>query len=157
MGGDSKVVLDGGNIHFITPGSFVAKAATHDWSGGGSGSAELAALPQGQAGTEPLALALNHHWPDLEPMVGALYRVVFADASSRSGKLDAKGYARLEGIPAGMAEVFYGEDARPAALKPVTVHKVTDEALAGDLRKLGLNPETVDLQALVERHAGRAS
>ena len=137
--------------------AFTVKAATHEWAGGGSGSAELAALPQGQAGKEPLALELNHHWPDLEPLAGAPYRVVFVDGSSRSGKLDAKGYARLDGIPAGMAEVFYGDDARPAALKPVTLHKVTDEALADDLRKLGLNPETVDLQALVERHAGRAS
>ncbi|MBC7992023.1 MAG: type VI secretion system tip protein VgrG [Rhizobacter sp.] len=157
VGGDSKVVLEGGNIDFVTSGAFTVKAVSHSWAGGGDGSAELAALPQCQAGKEPLALELSHHWPDLEPMAGAPYRVVFADGSSRSGKLDAKGYARLDGIPAGMAEVFYGDDARPAALKAVTVHKVTDEALADDLRKLGMNPETVDLPALVERHAGRAS
>jgi type VI secretion system secreted protein VgrG len=45
IGGDSKVVLDGSNIDFVTPGTFVVKAASHDWAGGGSGSGSLPSLP----------------------------------------------------------------------------------------------------------------
>jgi type VI secretion system secreted protein VgrG len=45
VGGDSKVVLNGGDIEFATPGSFTVKAATHSWAGGGSGSATLTELP----------------------------------------------------------------------------------------------------------------
>jgi len=156
VGGDSKVVLDGANIDFVTSGTFTVKAASHEWAGGASGSTNLEALPQGLAGQTPQVLELNHHWPDLTPMAGAPYRAVFADGSSRSGTLDAQGQARLEGIPSGLAEVFYGEDARPAVLKPVTLQTVTDDALAEDLRKLGLDPQTVNLQALVQRQAGRA-
>jgi type VI secretion system secreted protein VgrG len=157
VGGDSKIVLDGANIDYVTPGLFEVKAAQHSWAGPGSGSAELEALPQGLAGTTPLVLELSHHWPDLTPMAGAPYRAVFADGSRRTGTLDAHGQARLEGIPSGLAEVVYGEEARPAALQPVTLQPVDDESLAADLRRLGLDPDTVDLQALVERHAGRTS
>ena len=45
VGGDSKVVLDGGNIEFVTPGSFTVKAATHSWEGAQSSPATLPALP----------------------------------------------------------------------------------------------------------------
>jgi type VI secretion system secreted protein VgrG len=157
VGGDSKIVLDGANIDYVTPGLFEVKSAQHSWAGPGSGNAELEALPQGLAGTTPLVLELSHHWPDLTPMAGAPYRAVFADGSRRTGTLDAHGQARLEGIPSGLAEVVYGEEARPAALQPVTLQPVDDESLAADLRRLGLDPDTVDLQALVERHAGRTS
>jgi type VI secretion system secreted protein VgrG len=81
---------------------------------------------------------------------------MFADGTLRTGTLDASGYARLQGIPPGPADVFYGEDARAPALQPVVLHDVNEQSLASDLRRLGLDPATLDLQALVERQAGRA-
>jgi type VI secretion system secreted protein VgrG len=52
VGGDSKVVLDGGNIEFVTPGSFTVKAATHSWEGAQSSPATLPALPGSTVATE---------------------------------------------------------------------------------------------------------
>ena len=50
VGGDSKVVLNGSDIEFATPGAFTVKAASHAWGGGGRGSVTLETLPQGAAG-----------------------------------------------------------------------------------------------------------
>ncbi len=47
IGGDSKVVLDGGNIDFVTSGAFTVKAASHAWAGGASNGANLLPLPSG--------------------------------------------------------------------------------------------------------------
>ena len=61
----------------------------------------------------PAFMELNLHDDWLQPVAGAPYVVVFEDGSQREGVLDANGYARLEGVPNRMAEVFYGEDPRP--------------------------------------------
>ena len=54
IGGDSSVTLDGGDITFKTPGSFVVKAATHNWEGAGGGAVGIAHLPAGTVnGVEP--------------------------------------------------------------------------------------------------------
>jgi type VI secretion system secreted protein VgrG len=112
VGGDSKVVLNGGNIEFSTPGAFTVKAASHTWAGGGSGSAALSALPQGVAGKAPNWIELRHTYEDLEPVVGATYKVTFDDGTVREGQLDAQGFARIEGVQAGVATVQYGDDSR---------------------------------------------
>lgn len=114
VGGDSKVVLNGANIEFATPGSFTVKAASHSWAGGGSGSANLNALPTGQAGKPTHFVELDYRYSDLTPVVGAEYKVTFADGSSRTGKLDGSGFARIEGVPKGTYDVTYGEDTRQA-------------------------------------------
>ena len=155
IGGDSKVSLNGGNIDFITPGSFVVKAAAHNWGGGGGGGASLPSLPVGVAGVAPLELELNHHWPDLTPVAGAPYRAVFADGTERTGTLDASGHAKLTGIPAGPVDVFYGEDPRAPALKSASAVTLTDEGLAADLKKLGFDPDEVDINKFLEHASGR--
>ena len=88
-------------------------------------------------------------------MPGASYRVEFANGSSREGILDAKGFARLEDVPPGPIEVYYGEDPRPFDRESVKVVESTDDKVNSDLRKLGLDPAQVDLQALIEQAAGR--
>ncbi|HZE91450.1 MAG TPA: type VI secretion system Vgr family protein, partial [Rhizobacter sp.] len=45
VGGDSKVVLNGANIDFVTSGVFSVKAAQHNWAGGSSSSVEMSRLP----------------------------------------------------------------------------------------------------------------
>ncbi|HET7794429.1 MAG TPA: type VI secretion system tip protein TssI/VgrG [Rhizobacter sp.] len=116
VGGDSKVVLDGGNIEFVTPGAFTVKAATHEWAGGGSGSAVLPSLPTDITKPEPDDLALDYRHSDGTPVQGATYEVSFPDGSKRNGRLDSAGRALLSGVPKGYARVHYGEDTRKAPL-----------------------------------------
>jgi len=49
VGGDSKMVLNEADIDFITPGTFITKAAAHEWGGPASGSASVPVLPSGAA------------------------------------------------------------------------------------------------------------
>ncbi|MFN7693848.1 MAG: DUF2345 domain-containing protein [Burkholderiales bacterium] len=58
VAGDSKITLQGGNIELSTSGSFEVKSSTHNFLGGGSGSAKLPSLPKHGADLvqfEPLA------------------------------------------------------------------------------------------------------
>jgi hypothetical protein len=75
----------------------------------------LPALPKAEHADN--FLELNYRWDDLQPMVGAPYKVTFADGTSREGKLDAQGSARLEAVPNSVATVVYGEDERDAVLR----------------------------------------
>ena len=155
--GQAQVKLDGANIDFIAPGSFVVRGATHDWGGGASAPAQIEALPQGLAGEKPNFIELNYHDENLQPLAGYPYRVVFDDGSVRTGTLDANGHARMDGVPNKAAEVFFGESLKPYAMQSASTVAVTDEALAQDLRRLGLDIHRVDLQALVQREAGRTA
>ncbi|MEE5057163.1 type VI secretion system tip protein VgrG, partial [Pseudomonas alliivorans] len=95
--------------------------------------------------------ALNLNYENLEPVPGASYRVDFADGPTREGVLDDDGFARLEDVPQGLAKVYYGEDPRPFTRESVTVVQNSDEKVNEDLRKLGLDPDQINLQALVEK------
>ncbi|MEH6435949.1 type VI secretion system Vgr family protein [Massilia sp. DD77] len=106
------IKLEGGNIEIHGPGTMAFKASMKELAGPQSSSPELPALPQpGQVGN---FLELNYRWDDMQPMVGAPYKVVFENGTSLAGKLDARGFARLENVPAGAALVSYGEDEREA-------------------------------------------
>ena len=54
----------------------------------------------------------------MEPVKGATYKVTFDDGSVRSGTLDGSGFARMDGVKAGVASVEYGEDVRAWELPP---------------------------------------
>ena len=99
VGGDSKVVLAGANIDFVTSGKFTVKAASHDWAGGGSGSANLPSLPDAKA-TEPAQwIALDYQDGETgEGIGGAGYEIHFDGAPMLSGTLDASGKARHENV-----------------------------------------------------------
>ena len=112
VGGDSKVVLDGSNIDFVTPGTFTVKAATHDWAGGANGAAVLPNLPVDLSKLKPNDLLLDYQHSNGEAVQGAPYEVTFSDGSKRSGMLDSSGRALINGVPTGIATVKYGEDAR---------------------------------------------
>jgi type VI secretion system VgrG family protein len=108
----AAIRIEGGNIMLNAPGKVEFKASTKELSGPGNSDATLPALPKAEQAEN--FLELNYRWDDMQPMVGAPYKVTFADGTSREGKLDAKGFARLEGIPNSMATVVYGEDERDA-------------------------------------------
>ncbi|MBX8575972.1 type VI secretion system tip protein VgrG [Pseudomonas cichorii] len=176
-----KVVLEGGMeftakaggsfIKIDAGGVTISGAQVKTNSGGapgtGTGIGILAPLIPGLAAADragqlmkaakanPTWLELNLHYDNLEPVPGASYRVEFADGSTREGVLDDDGFARLEDVPKGSAKVYYGEDPRPFSRESVAVVQSTDEKVNEDLRKLGLDPDQVDLQALVEKAAGR--
>ncbi|MEY2890761.1 MAG: hypothetical protein RJA98_669, partial [Pseudomonadota bacterium] len=106
IGGDSKVSLNGGNIDFITPGSFTVKAAAHNWGGGGGGGAELPVLPTGLQQAKNW-IEVNHRDPDSVPMVGQKYKIFFEGGAVVSGALDANGFARHDNIPNKALRVEY--------------------------------------------------
>jgi type VI secretion system secreted protein VgrG len=137
VGGQSKIVLEGGNVTFSCPGQFEVKSSTHAFLGGGSKAAALPALPTGLAGREPEWLELRHTYEDLEPVQGATYKVTFDDGSVREGTLDGQGFARLEGVKLGVASVEYGEDMRawklPDDQKNEDFGSSTDETSAESL------------------------
>jgi type VI secretion system secreted protein VgrG len=111
--GDSQLVLNGGDIEFVTPGAFTVKAAGHAWAEGEAGTATLPALPSGLAGQPTRELELRYRYTDMSPVVGADYRVQFADGSVTTGRLDTNGESRIQNPP-GNGQVFFGFDSRPA-------------------------------------------
>ncbi|PYD90366.1 type VI secretion system tip protein VgrG, partial [Pseudomonas syringae pv. pisi] len=164
--GGSFVKLDAGGVTISGP---EVKVNTGGSAGVGTGIGILTPLIPGLAAADaagnlmkeakanPTWLELNLHYDNLEPVPGASYRVDFADGSTREGVLDEDSFARLENVPQGPAKVYYGEDPRPFNRESVTVVQNSDEKVNQDLRKLGLDPDQIDLQALVEKAAGRVS
>jgi type VI secretion system secreted protein VgrG len=157
VGGDSKVVLDGANIDFITPGAFIVESAKATWGAGASGQAQVSALPEGTLAEHLRELELNYQRDNLTSVAARDYKVVFDGGSVWPGQLDGNGYAKLSGVPNETACVYFGESTlswTPQAAQPL---RLTDERLAADLRQLGLDPATTDLAALIKTQAGRAS
>lgn len=111
----------------------------------------------GAATTAPHFIEVNLHDDALRPMAGYPYKIVFDDGTIKEGVLDTKGHARVEGVPNQGAQVYFGDSPKSFSPQAVKSLNVTDELIAEDLRKLGLNPETTNLQALVEREAGRSA
>lgn len=99
VGGDSKVVLNGGDIEFATPGSFTVKAASHSWAGAGSGSANLPGLPDGAAGEPAHWIALDYRDETTgEGVAGAEYEIHFEGAPMVTGTLTSNGTAHRENV-----------------------------------------------------------
>ncbi len=154
---DSGASLSGATIRLNSGGA----------PGSGSGIQILGPLIPGAADTDKAGnlvdsakanttwLELNLHYPNLEPVPHAAYRVEFSDGSRREGQLDAQGHARLEDVPIGPVKVYYGEDPRPYSRHAIKSVRATGEKIEEDLRKLGLEPDAIDLQALIEQAAGR--
>jgi len=111
----AAIRIEGGNITLNAPGKIEFKASKKELAGAGSSDASLPSLPK--AAQADNFLELNYRWDDMQPMVAAPYKVTFADGTSREGKLDAKGFAKLDGVPHSVASVVYGEDERDAVLR----------------------------------------
>ncbi|WP_083300699.1 type VI secretion system Vgr family protein [Jeongeupia sp. USM3] len=108
--GGAYIRIKGGNIEIHAPGKIDVKGASHSFDGPASANSVLPAFPQKDRKN---FLELTHSYPDLRPVPGAPYVVHFADGSQLQGKLDDKGYARLENVPEGPVSIYYGEDPRP--------------------------------------------
>lgn len=136
------------------PGNFIIKASQQPFLVGEFSNVGTIALPIGLAGKPSNWIELNHHWPDLTPVAGASYRVVFADGSRREGTLDDNGHARLEDVPGMAARVYFGEDSRDWAAESVKAVDVSDAAIVEEARCLGLESDE-EITALVEAAAYR--
>jgi len=153
----SGVTLSGATIRINSGGA----------PGSGSGIQILGPLIPGAADTDKAGklldsakanttwLELNLHHDNLEPVPHAPYRVEFSDGSVRQGTLDEKGFARLEDVPPGPSKIYYGEDPRSFELEPIKAVKNTRRDLEEDLRRIGLDPATLDIDELVARASGR--
>ncbi|WP_229510421.1 type VI secretion system Vgr family protein [Pseudoduganella plicata] len=111
--------LEGGNIMIHGPGTMVFKASMKELGGPASALPTLPGLPKAE--NIDNAVELNFHYEDLVPVAHAPYKITFADGTSRSGTLDAKGYALVSNVPPGDYHVEYGEEPvpwLPPALEP---------------------------------------
>ena len=109
----AMVTLEGGNITFACPGLFTVKGATHAWPGPASNPAVVPNLPIGQTTLKPTEAEFRYAYHDGEPVQGAPYVATLADGSTRSGRLDAAGFASFAGVPPGPIDVCVGSDVRP--------------------------------------------
>ena len=94
--GHSQIVIEGGNVSFICPGTWTVKAASHDWAGGGRGEAVLPLLPSGQVGIAPDPARHDQffvlRWANSgRPMKNQAFRLRRADGGVQSGTTDANG------------------------------------------------------------------
>jgi len=70
-------------------------------------------VPTGETHTFVLrTLTLDHRYHDEDPVQNAAFTVKFSNGFELKGTLDAKGKAKLVGVPA-HGEVRYGPDQRP--------------------------------------------
>jgi type VI secretion system secreted protein VgrG len=98
-------------------------------------------------------MALFFHYPDLNGVPHAPYRVVFANGEVRQGKLNAKGRATLEDVPVGRAQVYFGETAQTQAPEPVAWGPPpADSQVLQELQQSGLaSAQDTPLDAVLAR------
>jgi type VI secretion system secreted protein VgrG len=94
VGGDSKVVLEGANIEFVTPGSFTVKAASHAWGGGGGASGTLPPLPDSRVKLFDEAFVLKDEKTG-KPLAQQRYRIKRADGTYEYGLTGEDGVTHL--------------------------------------------------------------
>ena len=133
--GGSYIQITASGITNGTPGTILEKGAT--WSKQGADS-QRQVLP-GPIGNTPDFLEISHQYDDIAAVKGTPYKVTLGDGSIVTGKLDANGYARLEGVPPGTATGELLEDAREWSATPKQANRYTgsasDEQAAIDLVK----------------------
>ena len=146
--------LEAGNIMLHGPGKVEFKATMKELAGPESAATVLPALPK--AANLKNFVELNHHWPDLTPVAGGAYRAVFADGTSKVGTLDSKGFARVENIPPGRVQVYFGEDPKPYVPPPVIGgERITLAAVQDELKKHGYDTDADGVEYLLDTLAGR--
>ena len=110
--GQSSVTLKGGDITFACPGTFSVKGSGNAFVGPGSQAASLEGLPNGTLQETPHFIEVKRAYYDGSAVQGADVKVRFDDGTIRTAKLDSSGFVRIDGTPAGLAEIEIGEDVR---------------------------------------------
>ena len=90
IGGQSSLVLEGGNVTFTCPGNFEVKSATHAFLGGGSKAASLSMLPDSRVKFfDQQVCAINEL--DGEPIKDMPYKATTASGEFYYGRTDKDG------------------------------------------------------------------
>ena len=105
--GESSLVLRGGDITYVLPGLYSAPQSTHEFMAAGGAEPELPNLPSPEKAKH--WIELNYRDVAAVPMTGAEYTVRFESGVTLKGKLDARGFARLDGVPYEPYTVKLGE------------------------------------------------
>ncbi|MBT2791695.1 type VI secretion system Vgr family protein [Paraburkholderia strydomiana] len=107
--GGAYIRIAGGNIDIHAPGMVDVKGAQHRFNGPTSQGYPLPSARPDQPGQ----LELLHQYANGEAFKGGAFSVLDADgAILRKGALDASGHTIVSGLPAGAAQVQFGEDPR---------------------------------------------
>ena len=107
--GGAYIRIKGGQIEIHAPGKIDVKGASHTFSGPASQGYPLPSPRPDQPGQ----LELLHQYANGEGFKGGKFTVLDANGGVlREGALDAKGHTIVSGLPAGAAQVQFGEDSR---------------------------------------------
>ena len=115
----AAIIMEGGEITCKGPGSVLYKASLKIFNSGGANVPyAFKQLPNGNPlKPKPGTLELYHRYVDIggkqqEGVRTGDWRVIDALGAEHKGKLDAKGFATVSGLPPGLAQVFFGPDPR---------------------------------------------
>ncbi|NHQ86767.1 type VI secretion system tip protein VgrG [Iodobacter sp. HSC-16F04] len=108
--GGGYIRLKGGNIEIHCPGEVSIKGASHELSGPAKLDSNFPFMPKPE--NKDNWIELNYGYNDLEPVKGAPFKLKYPDGTEINGVLDDKGFARVQGVPLGTAQVKLGEDNR---------------------------------------------
>jgi type VI secretion system secreted protein VgrG len=107
--GGAYIRISGGNIDIHAPGKVDVKGTQHSFNGPTSQGYPLPAARPDQPGQ----LELLHQYANGEAFKGGTFSVLDANgAILRKGALDGSGHTIVSGLPAGAAQVQFGEDPR---------------------------------------------
>ncbi|AJK47192.1 type VI secretion system Vgr family protein [Burkholderia plantarii] len=107
--GGAYIRIAGGNIEIHAPGRIDVKGASHVFAGPASMGYPLPSPRPDQPGQ----LELLHRYANGEAVKGGQFSVLDANGGVlRQGALDASGKTVVSGLPAGAAQVQFGEDPR---------------------------------------------
>jgi type VI secretion system secreted protein VgrG len=110
--GQSQILLKGADITFTCPGTFINKAAAHNWGGPGQYAPILMRLPVDTATVAPQAIQYRYTYHDGSAVAGAEYTAKMGDGSVRKGCLDTAGFVQFEDTPPGPVDITLGKDPR---------------------------------------------
>ncbi|MBN3732427.1 type VI secretion system Vgr family protein [Burkholderia sp. Tr-20390] len=107
--GGAYIRIKDGNVEVHAPGTIDVKGASHTFAGPASMGYPLPSPRPDQPGQ----LELLHQYANGEGFKGGKFKVLDASGGVlREGALDAKGHTIVSGLPAGAAQVQFGEDPR---------------------------------------------
>jgi type VI secretion system secreted protein VgrG len=109
--GGCQVEIGNGQIRLKAPGPVNIHGSVKNLTGPATANPVLPHLPQGEI--RPSDIEFRYAYHDGEPVKAASYKAVFADGTTKTGVLDADGYARIEHAPTTIATVIFGKDPRP--------------------------------------------
>jgi type VI secretion system secreted protein VgrG len=139
--GGANITIEGGNITVQCPGKITVHAGKKSFNGPQRTNFAMPHLPRVEARNDEIEFRYFTDWG--EPLAGRAFKAFLSDGTTRTGTLDADGYARLSGISPGItARVEYQRDTNSATSKVTTeLHDDVHEFFNAPIRKLPDDPD----------------